>query len=140
MYWFSLLPLNYSESFVSLFIVFALCFALRYPHEYAHWLAGKVQGIDSAINFRRLNATCTPVREISAKEMIIFALAPFVLLGIPLVVLSVIPFASEFALVFRGVLVYHLFACYFDYVYTFYAVKYKRSRFVDSGLGLEIQQ
>jgi len=140
MYWYSLYPVILSGSFVSLLAIIVLGFGLRYPHEFAHWLAGKAMRIDSVINFRRLNATCTPTRDMSAKELIVFALAPFVLLGIPLAVLSVVPMTTGLTFVCRGVFIYHVFACYFDFVYIFYALKYRRCRFVDHGLGLEVLQ
>jgi len=131
-------PLLVKGSYSTITMIPFMFFTLRYPHEYAHWAAGKVMGIESAINFRKMNATCTPKSVISSKELIIFALAPCVSIGIPLLTLTLVPLEQEIHYVIVGLLIYHLISCYFDFVYTYYAIKYKQCRFNDYGLELEI--
>ncbi len=51
---------------------------LRFPHEWLHQLGGKIVGVNSSIDFWKLNASCKPDRAITAKENKMFALFPYI--------------------------------------------------------------
>jgi hypothetical protein len=140
LFWHSLLPLLMNDALGYCLLFIGVSFMLRYPHEYVHWLAGKLLGIGSSIDFKRLNATCTPKRDMDARELIIFAMAPLCILGSVIIALVAAPLPKSLHLVFVGVGIYHVFACYFDVIYVFYALKYRDKRFTDAGLGLQISK
>lgn len=118
-------------------LLILLCFLLRYPHEYLHFLAGRLIGLESTMSFKRLNATCTPLRAINQKELYIFALAPFFGIGLVLIIGAILT-KDLHHVFFSGILIYHCCACYFDFVYVVIAWKQKNKKFRDHGLVLEI--
>lgn len=132
----SILDLYQENQYYPVLLIMA-CFLLRYPHEYLHFIAGKLIALKSIISFKQLNATCTPLGIMNRKELCTFALAPFVSIGFVLSV-GVILTNDIYQVFFIGVLIYHCCACYFDFVYVVIACIYKNKQFKDHGLVLEI--
>ena len=114
-------------------IALILSFPTRYPHEYIHKLTlKKVFGINSTINYKRINAVCIPDTPLTSMQLIINALAPLLLLSLAFILLS---FLHK---VFLLIAIVHLFTCISDTSYVLQAVKNKNSIFVDEGLSLKI--
>ncbi len=122
-----------------LFFVFIGCFLLRFPHEYLHKWAAQYYGIDSRLALLQLNATCTPVKEMNTKQLVVIALAPLVVLSLGLIFLLYLPLFTILKQMIVGVLVYHILSCYGDVLYVVVALRY-RATFRCLGTKLEVYQ
>lgn len=125
---------------VYLFMYLIIVFLLRFPHEYLHYAAGKLFGIDSKIKFMRINATNVPQSDMSFNQLTVIALAPLVVIGLIFGLATLLPVAPIMHKLMVVVLVSHLITCYGDILYVLTMMRFKESTFRCLGLVLEVYE
>jgi hypothetical protein len=116
---------------------------LRFPHEYLHKFGGKIIGVNSTINFWRLNATCKPDRPITAKENIVFSMFPYVafwIIAIGLFVFSIVfsnLIAHQIALL---LILYQTYASMGDIFFFALSFFYPKAVFIDEGTKIVVYE
>lgn len=104
---------------------------LRFPHELAHYGIAKIMGIPCCIKFARINATCTPLVEMSSFQVIVIAAAPLLILG------AILAIGIGHKLIL-AVFLSHILTCYGDLCYIVAALRYRRGKFKCEGLKLKL--
>ncbi len=135
------IPLDYLFNNYFTLPTLLLTFMLRYPHEYIHKKTGDLIGFDSSINFKRLNATCTPNRMTEWWEEMIFSIAPLIVQTIVLQFILVALNGNVSNYIYYMTLSIFIlsFTTYIgDIMFIINTFKYKGYLFEDTGMGLNI--
>lgn len=125
-------------------IVWLLFFLmLRFPHEWLHQFGGKIVGVNSTINFWRLNATCKPDRPITAKENKVFSLFPYIsfwIISICMFIFS-ITFSSCFThKIALLIILFQTYASMGDIFFFSLSYLYPKAIFVDEGTKIVVYE
>jgi hypothetical protein len=120
-----------------------LSFLDAYPHEHLHKYAGKLLYIESKIKIKSFPPTCTPLRPLNYRELIIFSLFPifvsigYFILSILFYLFSII-FLHELFLIMSVLSFGGLLA---DFGYIIAGFKFRKNGiYIDKGKFLEIYQ
>lgn len=118
-----------------------LGFISRFPHEYLHKYASKIMGVESTINFKRLNACCTPKRLLTWKQVFISSLAPFVVLTTICCIVIILAYFLCNELVFYTFLAYLILSLGTysgDFMYVYYSLKYRGLEYLFKDFGFAL--
>jgi hypothetical protein len=136
-----LIPVQYInevEYWIGLVVVLLF---IRYPHEYLHLVAGKAMGIKSKIDSRKLNATCTPLKQLNWYQLFIIAAAPIACITFLLVFFVLFAGNLFYKYLFLGVLIFSMLSYTSDVGYMIQAARYRALPdvvFIDKGAKLDI--